>query len=248
MTERKHKSTIVCKGCGQSFGIIQQAHVDRCAGLKSLGVNTRAEYKTRFGSTMAESQTKRLSKNITDQNAKLTPEQRQIQAKMAYDAAVTKHPDLARRGGLVGSKGLWAKPGQLERHRIRMKEMNIKGLMVQKPNKLEQFFWELIGKEKIDFVSFKFWKTVKFKSGHYKITPDFLVPHHDIVIEVYGNYWHDEDEAKIRMEDWNDLGFDCAIVWEKAIKENPEKVKREILKFISRNLQERGASHSLILG
>lgn len=47
--------------------------------------------------------------------------------------------------------------------------------------------------------------------------PDFTHKTKSIVIEVFGDYWHSEDEEKTRIDHFKKHGYDCLIVWEKEV-------------------------------
>lgn len=64
------------------------------------------------------------------------------------------------------------------------------------------------------------------------------------VIELFGNYWHSVEfiskngspyhRSEIgRKEKYAEFGYDCLVIWEKEIKQNPELVKEKILQFNS---------------
>jgi hypothetical protein len=207
MTQRKHSdSSVVCAGCGREFGIIQAAHITRCPGLAQLGVTTRAEYCVRFGSTWSATALASSVKTIVSYNESKTAEARAEHAKVGHAAALAKHPDLYKKGGLKGSASLWNKPGQKDRHTRRLIDLNSKGFMVQKPNKLEQKFWDLVGADRIDFASFVFWKKIATERGYSHITPDFRVRGTTAVIEVYGDYWHAGEDPGVRIQLWASVG------------------------------------------
>lgn len=241
MTQRKHITTSIrCEGCGREFGIIQQAHIDCCNGLAQLGIKTRSEYKMRFGSTMSKATVNVSVANIQAFNNSMSTEERVQHARRGHLKAVEKHPDIYRQGGIKGSAGLWAKDGQKDRHMKRLVNLNSKGFMAQNPNKLEQKFWDMIGADRIDFASFKFWKTIHTDRGHVNMTPDFRIPGTMKVIEVYGNYWHRNDDPQVRIDMWRSVGCECLVIWEFEINESPEIVKSKVEAFISRNLHECG--------
>jgi very-short-patch-repair endonuclease len=171
-------------------------------------------------------------------NDGLADVERSEHAKTGHIAAVTKHPDLYRMGGLKGSAKLWSKPGQKERHARRLMDLNSKGFMVQEPNKLEQKFWDMIGADRITFVSFKFWKTIATDRGYMHITPDFRIPGTTAVIEVYGDYWHAGEDPASRIAQWASVGCMCLVVWEHEINKNSEATKAKVEAFISQNLHE----------
>ena len=220
MTQRKHMaSSVVCEGCGREFGIIQQSHIERCHALQQMGITTRLQYSARFGSTMSADVVTAITETITGFNAGMTAEERSAHSMRGYQVAVKRHgaSEIGRRGGLVGSKGLWNKPGQKDRHRARIQKMNAAGSMAQVPNKLEQRFWDMVGHDRIEFASFRFWKTIVEERGMKHITPDFRVPGTMRMIEVFGDYWHGGENPQDRIDLWRSVGCECLVVWEHEI-------------------------------
>jgi hypothetical protein len=228
-------SSVVCAGCKREFGIIQQAHIDHCHALQQMGIATRAQYKARFGSTMSAAAVAVSVKTITGFNAELTAEERSANAACGYKAAAERHgaSEIGRRGGLVGSQGLWSKPGQKDRHRARIRKMNANGSMQQNPNKLERKFWDMIGQDRIEFASFRFWKTILEERGVKHITPDFRVPGTMRMIEVFGDYWHGGENPQDRIDLWRSVGCECLVVWEHEINARDEAMIGRVESFIS---------------
>lgn len=56
-----------------------------------------------------------------------------------------------------------------------------------------------------------FW--IVFSDGRPK-NPDFTDKFHKKVIEVYGNYWHKDDDERNLIEKYAAVGWDCLVVWE----------------------------------
>lgn len=241
MTQRKHMaSSVVCEGCGREFGIIQQSHIDKCHGLAQLGITTRKQYKAQFGSTMSDDALAVSKKTIDDFNSSLNDEERAENARHGYLKVVERYgaEELGRRGGKKGSVGLWSKPGQKERHRKRMSKQNARGFMKQSPNKLEQRFWDMIGKDRVEFASFSFWKTIVGEREIKHITPDFRVPGTMRMIEVFGDYWHEGENPQDRIDLWESVGCECLVVWEHEINAKDQAMLDRVEKFISGNLHE----------
>jgi hypothetical protein len=66
-----------------------------------------------------------------------------------------------------------------------------------------------------------FW--VKFKDDSLK-NPDFIFPSLDgsyfsIAIEVFGNYWHRNDNPNDLIQKYNNVGWRCIVLWEKEVKQ-----------------------------
>lgn len=241
MTERKHlKTSVVCGGCGREFGIIQHSHIVKCEGLVELGITNRAEYKAMFGDTMSKDAKQTSINNIKNFNDSLTAGERSENGRRGIEVAHKKHGRsyMGKKGGTNGAKALWAKPGQLEKHRERMRKQNANGYMMQNPNKLEEKFWNMIGRDRLEFASFKFWKTIHKKGEITHITPDFRVPGTLKLVEVFGDYWHDGEDPMDRISLWESVGCECVVIWEHEIHEKPEYVVATINKFISGNHHE----------
>jgi G:T-mismatch repair DNA endonuclease (very short patch repair protein) len=50
--------------------------------------------------------------------------------------------------------------------------------------------------------------------GNPPMNPDFIHRFENIVIEVFGSYWHDKQDEVERKEAWNKLGFNCIVIWD----------------------------------
>lgn len=77
--------------------------------------------------------------------------------------------------------------------------------------------------------------------GDWKFTlngfcPDFVNRNHNLILEVYGEYWHNLSKVKKRdkkrLEVYSSLGYKTLIIWSKEL-ENPQKVTENIINFIT---------------
>lgn len=90
-------------------------------------------------------------------------------------------------------------------------------LEMQGPNGLEQDF--LAAFPDLRFVGDgKFW----LRDDEGWMNPDFILPETDRLIELYGNFWHSEEEAIVRTTRLNRLGYRVLIVWESDFREHPD--------------------------
>jgi len=71
----------------------------------------------------------------------------------------------------------------------------------------------------------------KLPNGKYK-NPDFKVTGQNKVIEVFGKYWHKNDETKELIDLYKQIGIDCLIFWENEIYNQQDLIKDKIEKFI----------------
>lgn len=76
----------------------------------------------------------------------------------------------------------------------------------------------------------KLW--VSFKNGRRK-NPDFKIIEQRKVIEVYGDYWHRNDNPEELIYQYAQIGYKCLIIWESEINTDPEEVKKKVNNFIS---------------
>lgn len=101
--------------------------------------------------------------------------------------------------------------------------------MTNLPNKLETFFNEVTPKEVKYTGDGKFFLT--FEDGTVK-NPDFVVDHSRKVIELYGDYWHRDDNPQDLINQYAKINFDCLVIWESEIKSDLDAVLRRVDKFI----------------
>ena len=232
MTKRIHTdSSVSCMGCGRSFGIIQQSHIEKCPGLIKIGINTRKAYVKKFGTTKSQAAMAASTKTIMDYNKSTSLKQKRENGSLGWQVAHDNNPLFSRPGGIKCCEMKWADPEEHIRARNRLISLNLSGKMRQKPNLLEQRFQQLVG-ARIKFVGSTLWAQPLIESRFDNMTPDFLVIGANAVIEVFGNYWHRNDRAEDRVRLWNSAGYHCLVVWEKEIKNDPEAVRAKVNQFI----------------
>lgn len=44
--------------------------------------------------------------------------------------------------------------------------------------------------------------------------PDFVNEDKRVIIEYFGSYWHEPEEAEYAQQQWKAIGYDCLIVWD----------------------------------
>lgn len=65
--------------------------------------------------------------------------------------------------------------------------------------------------------------------------PDFMnVNGQKKLIELYGDFWHKNDNPKDRIKHFKRYGFDTLVIWEKELKNIP-KLERKLKEFYSQN-------------
>ena len=124
----------------------------------------------------------------------------------------------------------WEKPENKKRAAEHTRVLNEQGKMGQQsPNLLESYLDSLLP-EDVEFVgNGKWWRRV---AGGASMNPDFKVKNANKVIEVYGDYWHRDDDPNERIKLWKSVGVECIVIWEKAIRKNSKAVVDRILKFV----------------
>ena len=97
-------------------------------------------------------------------------------------------------------------------------------------NGLERFFNKITPKN-IKYVGDrKLW--IKTKKGNRN--PDFIIEGQRKVIELFGDYWHEGENPKHKMKEYNDVGYECLVLWESEIYDKTEKVMAKVKTFIKR--------------
>jgi len=100
----------------------------------------------------------------------------------------------------------------------------------KKPSTPEKIFDEMTG-DYIRYVGNRtWWRTLP--NGKHK-NPDFKITGQDKVIEIFGNYWHCEENPQELIDLYKQIGLDCLVIWEKEIHENPQSVLEKLDNFIS---------------
>lgn len=74
-------------------------------------------------------------------------------------------------------------------------------------------------------------KWIKLENGRNK-NPDFIVDGQKKIIEVFGNYWHKNDNSQHLVDLYIQVGLKCLVIWENEIYKNPEQVKERFGNFI----------------
>jgi very-short-patch-repair endonuclease len=62
------------------------------------------------------------------------------------------------------------------------------------------------------------------------LKPDIIHTHKKIIVEMFGDYWHRNDNHKNRINKFNSLGWKCLVIWEKELK-NEKVVINKIKEF-----------------
>lgn len=100
-----------------------------------------------------------------------------------------------------------------------------------KPNKLEMKFTK--------FLEENFPGEWKYSGDGYTWIdgkcPDFLnINGKRLLIELFGDYWHKDDDSKERIEHFKKYNFDTIIIWESEFNNSEELVKNKISEIISK--------------
>lgn len=98
-----------------------------------------------------------------------------------------------------------------------------------RPNGLEKYFHGFF-KEKIEYVG----DGKLFIGGK---CPDFKVHNQDKLIEIFGDYWHQEKELNKRIQLFETYGYKCIVLWEHEIRNDLESIKKKVENFIEKTLE-----------
>lgn len=85
----------------------------------------------------------------------------------------------------------------------------------QKINNVEKQAYRTLMQYGFEYVGDRqFWLT--FKDGTHKC-PDFIAKSIKTAIEVYGDYWHKNDDPNDIINKYKEIGWDCYVLWEHEI-------------------------------
>ena len=83
---------------------------------------------------------------------------------------------------------------------------------INKPEKealkvLQQYGFEYVGDR-------QFWVTFKDKTHK---CPDFIHRSGRLAVEIFGDYWHRNDNPETLIAKYAEIGWDCLVVWEHEV-------------------------------
>ena len=70
--------------------------------------------------------------------------------------------------------------------------------------------------------------------GHPPMNPDFVMIEENKVIEIFGDYWHRNDDPQDRINKFEKFGYKAIVIWEHELKDIP-KVLDKIINFMFNN-------------
>ena len=94
------------------------------------------------------------------------------------------------------------------------------------PNKIEKYLLNFLQK---DFINWKFTGNGSNRIGNMK--PDFLNELDHKVIELFGDYWHRNDDPQEKIDAYKKYGYDCLVIWEHEIYNELNAVLNKIKNF-----------------
>jgi very-short-patch-repair endonuclease len=106
------------------------------------------------------------------------------------------------------------------------------------PNKPETILNQLTPIEVRYVGNRSFWVRIKLLvDGEYVIknkNPDFKITGQKKVIELYGDYWHKNDNPEDIINAYKEIGYDCLIIWESEIYNELELTLERISQFMDK--------------
>lgn len=103
------------------------------------------------------------------------------------------------------------------------------------PSKPELFLFKLIEENYLPFLH-NTRGNKWFKGITMSFNPDFINEEKKLIIELFGNYWHNLpkliERDKERLEAYSKEGYQTLVIWDKELKE-PQQVIKKIEEFIT---------------
>lgn len=114
---------------------------------------------------------------------------------------------------------LWQKP-EFREKMIKSFEISNK----RRPTRVEQFFDNLTPNSVRYVGNGKWWR------NHHN--PDFKITGQNKVIEIYGDYWHKNEDVNDLIQEYEKVGISCIIFWEHEVYNESQKILKKTLEFI----------------
>ncbi|MDP3983630.1 MAG: hypothetical protein Q8Q52_01315 [Acidimicrobiia bacterium] len=127
------------------------------------------------------------------------------------------------------NREMWQDPEMKERIAAKISEAIANGRYGRSPNNLESFFDEITSDD-VRFVGDGSWWR-KIDNRHRN--PDFKVTGQPKVIELFGDYWHRDDDPEQVVKEYASAGLACLVFWESEVYEQTEDVLRRTEEFIA---------------
>lgn len=61
--------------------------------------------------------------------------------------------------------------------------------------------------------------------------PDFIIEGTNKLIEVFGSYWHEEDDEEFRKSHFKSCGFNTLVIWDKEFQD-PQFLREKVRAFV----------------
>lgn len=225
----KEGDYIVCKICEQKVTYISPSHIKKhdisLQEYKKLyGEIYSPNYKIKRSQVSKDVCLKRFSdpENVNKQRDVLSRNNKNVRD---YPGWLKSNQDTMKRittldtrkkGGSVALKKLW------EFNRDKALLIVDKALRAQHalPNQLELYFSWLCSKYDIPL---RYVGDRKLYIG--RKNPDFVNEDKKIVVEIWGNFWHDNDDPNIRINYFRSHGWKCLILKENEIYDKSSEVQ-----------------------
>jgi very-short-patch-repair endonuclease len=113
-------------------------------------------------------------------------------------------------------------------HKIALTRATFKTCRERRPTKPEYVLGEII--EKVCPQEYKYTGNGVVVIGYNN--PDFTnVNGQKKVIEMFGDYWHRNQNPQDKIDKYAQFGFSCLVIWEKEVKNTPEIVMAKVKQF-----------------
>lgn len=218
------------------FGKHHEKEAKEKISQANKGRNLGKKYVEMYG----EKRTKEISEKISTGNMGKTHSV-EIKKKMSKlkKEYLKNNPDAVKRGE---NHPRWGKTRpHTEEEKQKMRELwknpeyieKVTRAIAKRPTAPEQAYSE-IAPEIIRYVGNRAWWRL-LPNGKYK-NPDFKVTGQNKVIEIFGRYWHKNDDPQELIDLYKLAGIDCLVFWDNEIYEQPDLVLKKTNKFIANGI------------
>lgn len=227
----------------KKFGIKRRTFVEACKG----GNQTSFKKGSKIGKS-----TQFRKGNIPAYKGKKVPKHIREKIKIANRKFAEQNPnrkrEMCRKAGKKSSEAKLKRGGpwhsEEARKNIGLKNKVHMKKLWQNPEYFKLFFKAIKKRpthpEKIfnemtpDIIRYTgnraWWRKLNDGKNH---NPDFKITGQNKVIEIFGDYWHRNDNPQDLIDLYAQAGLDCLIFWENEVYKNPVQIKEKVNNFIN---------------
>jgi len=206
------RKVIFCKNCGEEITIVETSKQEFCSRKCVTETSWKTTREKRLKWIIEEPEKKVEHDRKVGVAQKGVPEKDWVkkQTSRAMTDFFKNNPEIGKASRRKQSAIRWEDPEHAK-----------KCLSIKSPNRLEIFFLEMLDEEYPGE-----WQFVG--NGAVSIggkIPDYIHKYKKYIIELYGDYWHRDDDPQDRIDFFEKFGYSTLVVWGHSLTDTKEVIK-----------------------